>query len=89
LLRKHRDAVAAKAFKHDGHPIKVNIDKNASNTSALNSINKDLPEGKKIIIRQEKYLNNIEGQDHRFIKKRTKPMLGFKSFILLKLLLLG
>ena len=33
-----------------------------------------------IEIRQNKYLNNrIEG-DHRFIKKRTRPMLGFKSF---------
>lgn len=27
-----------------------------------------------------KYLNNIVEQDHKFIKKRTKPMLGFKSF---------
>ena len=31
-------------------------------------------------VRQVKYLNNIVEQDHRFIKKRTKPMLGFKSF---------
>ena len=30
--------------------------------------------------RQIKYLNNIIEQDHRFIKWRTKPMLGFKSF---------
>ncbi len=29
---------------------------------------------------QTKYLNNLVEQDHRFIKKRTKPMLGFKSF---------
>jgi putative transposase len=25
-------------------------------------------------------LNNIVEQDHRFIKKITKPMLGFKAF---------
>jgi IS6 family transposase len=31
-------------------------------------------------MRQAKYLNNIIKQDHRFIKKRTNPMLGFKSF---------
>ncbi|AOM14482.1 hypothetical protein BTI247_61520 (plasmid) [Bacillus thuringiensis Bt18247] len=31
-------------------------------------------------IRQIKYLNNIVEQDHRFIKKRTRPMLGLKSF---------
>jgi transposase-like protein len=29
---------------------------------------------------QTKYLNNIVEQDHRFIKKITNPMLGFKSF---------
>ncbi|GFO73519.1 hypothetical protein BJAS_P4359 [Bathymodiolus japonicus methanotrophic gill symbiont] len=27
-----------------------------------------------------KYLNNIIEQDHRFIKKITKPMMGFKAF---------
>jgi transposase-like protein len=29
---------------------------------------------------QAKYLNNIIEQDHRFIKKITKPMMGFKAF---------
>ncbi|MBK7960260.1 MAG: DDE-type integrase/transposase/recombinase [Bdellovibrionales bacterium] len=33
-----------------------------------------------IEIRQSKYLNNIIEQDHRNIKCRTRPMLGFKSF---------
>jgi IS6 family transposase len=40
--------------------------------------NKELPQ--EIIVRQAKYLNNIIEQDHRFIKKITNPMLGFKSF---------
>ncbi len=31
-------------------------------------------------LRQQKYLNNIVEQDHRFIKKRVHSMLGFKSF---------
>ena len=30
--------------------------------------------------RMTKYLNNIIEQNHRFIKKKVKPMLGFKSF---------
>ncbi len=30
--------------------------------------------------RMIKYLNNIVEQDHRFIKKKIKPMLGFKSY---------
>ncbi|MGE7094518.1 DDE-type integrase/transposase/recombinase [Lysinibacillus sp. NPDC048646] len=32
------------------------------------------------LLRQQKYLNNIIEQDHRFIKKIIKPMLRFKSF---------
>ncbi|WP_409340350.1 DDE-type integrase/transposase/recombinase [Paenibacillus sp. MBLB4367] len=35
---------------------------------------------KETLIRQTKYLNNIVEQDHRFIKKITKPMLGSKTF---------
>jgi len=31
-------------------------------------------------ILQIKYLNNRVEQDHRFIKKITKPMMGFKAF---------
>ena len=85
LLRKHRDLVAAKAFfrkalRNNGHPAKITIDKSGSNISALNKINEDLSKDQQIEIRQIKYLNNIIEQDHRFIKKRTKPMLGFKSF---------
>jgi putative transposase len=85
LLRKYRDAVAAKAFfrkafRNKGIPDKVTIDKSGSNTCALNDYNESRSEEQKIEIRQNKYLNNIIEQDHRFIKKRTKPMLGFKSF---------
>ncbi len=94
LLRKHRDAAAAKAFfrkafKNNGHPEKVTIDKSGSNISALNSANKELPADKQIEVRQIKYLNNIVEQDHRFIKKRTKPMLGFKSFRSAKITIAG
>jgi transposase-like protein len=85
LLRKHRDTAAAMAFfrkaiANHSIPAKVTIDKSGSNTSALNTINKMLSKDRRIEIRQSKYLNNIIEQDHRFIKKRTKPMLGFKSF---------
>jgi transposase-like protein len=36
--------------------------------------------GTAIEIRQVKYLNNIVEQDHRAVKRITRPMLGFKSF---------
>ena len=31
-------------------------------------------------LRQVKYLNNLIEQDHRFIKRRTRPGLGFFTF---------
>jgi transposase-like protein len=31
-------------------------------------------------MRSSKYLNNLIEQDHRGIKSRTGPMLGFKNF---------
>jgi len=94
LLRKYRDAIAAKAFfckafRNKGIPEKVNIDKSGINTCSLNDCNKSLPEEQKIEIRQNKYLNNIIEQDHRFIKKRTKPTLGFKSFRSAKITIAG
>ena len=94
LLRKHRDKLAAKAFfrkafKNNKLPEKVNIDKSGSNISALISANDNLLEAQQIEIRQNKYLNNIMEQDHRFIKKRTKPMLGFKNFQSAKITIAG
>ncbi|MBF7686490.1 DDE-type integrase/transposase/recombinase [Acinetobacter sp. B10A] len=40
-----------------------------------------------IKIRQNKYLNNRVEQDHRFIKRRFRSMLGFKSFQCAKIIL--
>ncbi|WP_142393661.1 DDE-type integrase/transposase/recombinase, partial [Bacillus thuringiensis] len=38
---------------------------------------KSIPHG--MPLRVKKYLNNMIEQDHRFIKKRIRNMLGFKS----------
>ena len=47
-------------------------------TSTRNQLNtqREIP----IKIRQVKYLNNMVEQDHRAVKRVTRPMLGFKSF---------
>ncbi len=66
--------------QHNGRPKKVTVDKSGSNKAALDYCNEGLEENEKIEIRQIKYLNNIIEQDHRFIKKRTRPTLGFKCF---------
>ena len=83
LLTAKRDKDAARRFLHKaiktfGIPEKINIDKSGANKAAIISHNE--VNGSNIVIRQNKYLNNIVEQDHRTIKRVTKPMMGFKSF---------
>ncbi|MGG0730896.1 IS6 family transposase [Bacillus paramycoides] len=87
FLSKTRDAKAAKrfltkalAFSHTAGPRVITVDKNPAYPVSIQQLKneKKMPEG--IKIRQVKYLNNIVEQDHRFIKRRGLPMLGFKSF---------
>lgn len=40
----------------------------------------DNPDEEAIHISQSKYLNNLIEQNHRNIKRRSRPILGFKSF---------
>ncbi|ENA1737042.1 IS6 family transposase [Yersinia ruckeri] len=84
-LTAKRDAAAAlrffrKAIRHHGEPEAVTIDKSGANTAALTTLNAGKPDEETITIRQSNYLNNLVEQDHRNIKRRTRPMLGFKSF---------
>jgi transposase-like protein len=83
LLTAKRDASAArrffeKAMQHNEVPDTVTMDKSGANKAALEQMNaeRDIPIG----LRQVKYLNNIVEQDHRAVKRVTRPMLGFKSF---------
>ena len=83
LLTAKRDKVAAlrffeKAMKTSGIPEKVTMDKSGANKAAMDVINAGRETA--IVVRQVKYLNNIVEQDHRAIKRVTKPMLNFKSF---------
>ncbi len=83
LLSAHRDVAAARRFFEraiDLHevPASITIDKSGANTAAACGLIAD--SGAAIELRQSKYLNNIVEQDHRAIKRRTRPMMGFKSF---------
>jgi putative transposase len=42
-----------------------------------------------IKVRPVKYLNNIVEQDHRAIKRITRPMMGFKDFHCARIILSG
>ncbi len=73
----------AQAMEVNGLPRKIVIDKSAANTQGIKDINRMLKRfgcSVPIELVRIKYLNNMVEQDHRFIKRRVKPMLGFKSF---------
>jgi putative transposase len=83
LLTEHRDTEAAlrfltQAIHRHGVPDKITIDGSEANAAAIKRYNEE--HGTAIIIRQVKYLNNLVEQDHRAVKRVTRPMLGFKSF---------
>src|SRR5439155_21627455 len=83
LLTEHRDTEAAlrflkKAIRRNGLPEKITINGSDANEAAIKSYNEE--HGTHIIIRQVKYLNNLVEQDHRGIKRVTRPMLGFQWF---------
>jgi putative transposase len=83
LLTAQRDMATAKRFfekamRENGVPEKIAMDKSGANKAAIDEINGAL--AAPITVRQVKYLNNIVKQDHRAIKRVTRPMLGFKSF---------
>jgi len=83
LLTPTRDRDAAEAFlrkaiRTQGLPEKITIDKGGSNTAAITHYYKTHKTA--MVIRHSKYLNNIVEQDHRAVKRLTRPILGFKSF---------
>ncbi|WP_367899922.1 IS6 family transposase [Bacillus pseudomycoides] len=86
-LSESKDKQAAKRFfkkalaaSHICKPRVITVDKNPAYPVAIQELKEEkrMPEG--IQIRQVKYLNNIVEQDHRFIKKRVRSMLGFKLY---------
>ncbi|PFW03174.1 IS6 family transposase, partial [Bacillus cereus] len=65
---------------HISEPHVVTVDKNPAYPIAVEELRKEKKMPLGIQLRQVKYLNNIVEQDHRFIKKRVRSMLGLKSF---------
>ena len=61
-------------------PRVINVDKNAAYPPAIEELKAEKAMPEETELRQVKYLNNWMEQDHRFIKRRTNPGLGFGSF---------
>lgn len=86
-LSKTRDQKAAKCFFkkalrsfHVSKPRVITVDKNPAYPVAIQQLKDEQKMSEGIQLRQVKYLNNIVEQDHRFIKKRVRSMLGFKTY---------
>jgi IS6 family transposase len=86
VLSPTRDGESAKRFllktlaaSHTNEPRVINVDKNAAYPKAIAELKAEgrIPES--CLLRQVKYLNNLIEQDHRFIKRVTKPGMGFFS----------
>lgn len=87
LLSAKRDAAAAERFlrkalnaSHTGTARVINVDKNAAYPPAIEDLKAEEQLPETVELRQAKYLNNVVEQDHRFIKRLTKPGMGFSSF---------
>jgi transposase-like protein len=87
LLNQTRSTRAAKRFfrkvlgrSHIATPRVINVDKNGCYIGAVRDLKKAglLPE--KCKRRPSRYMNNMVEQDHRFMKRRIKPGLGFSSY---------
>lgn len=76
-----------RSINQNGTPETVTIDKSGANLAALAAINTECETS--IKIRRNKYLNNIFEQDHRAIKRCTRPMLGFGAFYCARIILGG
>ena len=61
-------------------PRVINVDKNAAYPKAIDELKAAGVLPQHVELRQVKYLNNLIEQDHRFLKRLTKPGMGFFSF---------
>jgi transposase-like protein len=86
LLSRNRDVAAAKAFFRKAEatqgqaPRTVTLDGYAASHRAVRELSRHRAHWKRTKRRSSKYLNDMIEQDHRGVKARTGPMLGFKAF---------
>ena len=85
-LSANRDVKAAKTFfrkalETQGRvPVRITLDGYAASHRAVRELPAQSARWKDTQLRSSKYLNNLFEQDHRGVKSRIAPMLGFKVF---------
>jgi transposase-like protein len=58
----------------------ITLDAYAASHRAVGELKSEGSLPRRVRLRSSKYLNNVVEQDHRRVKQRTGPMLGFKRF---------
>jgi transposase-like protein len=84
-LSERRDVNAAKHFfrkamQSVGTPRVITLDTYAASHRAVQELKSEGRLLRRVRVRSSKYLNNRIEQDHRRIKQRIRPMLGWKRF---------
>jgi putative transposase len=67
-------------MKSVGSPRMITLDAYAASHRAVRDLKSEGWLPKRVRVRSSKYLNNMIEQDHRRIKERIRPMLGFQRF---------
>jgi transposase-like protein len=85
LLSEHRDIEAAKRFftqavEKLGVPERITLDGYAATHTAVGELKESNILPINVLVRTNKYLNNLMEQDHRRVMQRVYPMLGFNRF---------
>ena len=68
-------------------PEKTTFDKSSANTDDIERVKADVCVD--TLMQQNKHLNNIARQEHRAVKRVTRPMLGYMSFWSNKIFITG
>ena len=85
LLSEQRGIAGAKRFfvsaiEKNGVPEKITLDGHAATHTAVDELKGSAILPMDVCVRTSKYLNNLIERDHRRVKQRVYPMLGFKRF---------
>jgi transposase-like protein len=94
LLTKNQDQAAAvrffnKAIRNNQVPEKITLDGSQASHQAVAEMTAEGVLSAQTLVRTNKYLNTLIEQDHRNVKQRYYPMLGFKIFRNAKVTLSG
>jgi len=67
-------------MKNTRVPTRITLDAYAASHRAVREMKQTGELPRRVKVRSSQYLNNLVEQDHRRVKQRIRPMLGFKRF---------